>query len=359
MTSLSDPLDLGRGPVMANRFMLAPLTNLQSHDDGTLSDDEHRWLTMRAAGGFGATMTCAAYVQQGGKAFPGQLGISSDAHLPGLARLARDIAATGSVSSVQLHHGGERARRELSGEDLVAPWDGGEFGTRAMTTAEVEGSIEAFIAAAVRAEKAGFHGVELHGAHSYLLCEFLNAEKNLRGDRYGGSYENRTRMLREIIDGVRAATGSGFHLGVRLSPERHGMGLAEAMRLAEEIMTGGQVDYLDMSLWNCFKPPVEAEHAGRPLIDWFTGLERGTCRLGVAGKLMSTATAQACLDHGADFVLIGRGAMLHHDYPRRALADAGFQTIALPVTRDYLRAEGLGEAFVQYVTSTWKTFVSD
>jgi 2,4-dienoyl-CoA reductase-like NADH-dependent reductase (Old Yellow Enzyme family) len=105
---LDDGLDLGRGPAMANRFMLAPLTNMQSHADGTLSDDEYRWLVARAEGGFGLTMTAAAHVQKGGQGFPGQIGIWSDDHLPGLTRLAAGIAAAGSLSSVQLHHAGER-----------------------------------------------------------------------------------------------------------------------------------------------------------------------------------------------------------------------------------------------------------
>jgi 2,4-dienoyl-CoA reductase-like NADH-dependent reductase (Old Yellow Enzyme family) len=81
---------------MANRFMLSPLTNQQSHDDGTLSDEEHRWLAMRALGGFGLTMTCAASVQDIGRGFTGQLGCHDDAHIPGLTRLACDISMAGS-----------------------------------------------------------------------------------------------------------------------------------------------------------------------------------------------------------------------------------------------------------------------
>ena len=88
MTDLFAPLTFTRGPAMKNRFMLAPLTNCQSHEDGRLSDEEFRWLTLRAAGGFGLTMTCASHVQAQGRGFPGQLGIYSDAHLEGLSRLA-------------------------------------------------------------------------------------------------------------------------------------------------------------------------------------------------------------------------------------------------------------------------------
>ena len=87
MTTLFEPLPLARGRPLKNRFVLAPLTNTQSHEDGTLSDDEYRWLTMRAQGGFGLTMTCASHVQAIGQGFPGQLGNFSDGHLPGLARV--------------------------------------------------------------------------------------------------------------------------------------------------------------------------------------------------------------------------------------------------------------------------------
>ncbi len=362
---LRDPLSLTRGPALAHRILLAPLTNWQSNADGTLAEAEYHWLTMRAQGGFALTMTCAAHVQRGGQGFPGQLGIWSDAHLPGLRRLADGIHAAGSVSSLQLQHSGMRSDRTLTGEQPVAPWDDAETGARALSTAEVERLVQDFIAAAVRAERAGFQGVELHGAHGYLLAQFLDAEHNQRSDRYGGSFENRCRVLHETIAGVRAATGPDFQLGLRLSPERFGITMPESLALAGQMLASGALDYLDMSLWDCFKAPLDAAYADRPLIDHFAALPRGhadgsgTTRLGVAGKIMDAATAQRCLDHGADVVLIGRGAMLHHDFARRALADPGFQAVARPVTRAHLQAEGLGPAFIDYVASTWQRFVSD
>ena len=109
------PLSFKRGPDMPNRFMLAPLTNSQSHEDGVLSDAEHRWLSMRAEGGFGLTMTCAAHVIDWGKGFPGQLGCFSDAQNKGLRRLAQSINQAGSVSSVQLYHGGIRCPEAITG----------------------------------------------------------------------------------------------------------------------------------------------------------------------------------------------------------------------------------------------------
>ena len=359
MPHLSTPLHLRRGPAWANRLALAPLTNWQSHADGTLGEDEYRWLTMRARGGFGMVMTCAAHVQANGQGFPGQLGVWSDAHLPGLTRLAQGLHEGGSVSCLQLQHSGRRADTALTAQPAVAPWHDAETGARALSSGEVEQLVQDFIAAARRAERAGFQGVELHGAHGYLLAQFLDAEHNQRDDAYGGSFANRCRILCEIIDGIRAATAPQFQLGLRLSPERFDIRIGEALELARLVMADGRLDWLDMSLWDCFKPPQDAAYAGRPLIDHFAALPRGHTRLGVAGKIMDAATAQHCLDAGADFVLIGRGAMLHHDFARRALADARFRSIERPVSRAHLEAEGLGPAFVHYVASTWPRFVAD
>ena len=356
MTNAASPLTFAHGPAMPNRMMLAPLTNSQSHADGTLSDDEITWLTMRADGGMGLVMTAAAHVQRQGQGFPGQLGIWSDDHLPRLTELADAIRARGSLSAVQLHHAGIRSPGEVIGADPQGPFADAETGARALSAAEVAQLRDDFIAAAVRADLAGFDGVEIHGAHGYILAQFLDAENNQRTDGYGGSFAHRKRIILEIIDGIRAATRADFQLGLRLSPERFGIRMAEALALAEEVMTGGQLDYLDMSLWDCFKEPNEAEFAGQPLIAHFAALPRGATRLGVAGKIMEAAKVQACIDAGADFVLIGRGAILHHDFAQRVMADPVFACTPTPVTRAHLRAEGLGPAFVEYMAS-WKGFV--
>jgi 2,4-dienoyl-CoA reductase-like NADH-dependent reductase (Old Yellow Enzyme family) len=356
MTDLFAPMSFIRGPAMKNRLMLAPLTNLQSHPGGTLSYDEHRWLTLRAQGGFGLTMTAAAHVQAIGQGFPGQVGIFSDVHIPGLARLAEDIRKAGSLGVVQLHHAGMRSPAALIGEAPVCPSEDADTGSRALTLDEVHQLRDDFIAAAVRADKAGFDGVEIHGAHGYVLCQFLSAETNRRTDAYGGSPENRARLILEIIDGVRASCRPDFNLGLRLSPERFGLSLMEIRDLAGRLFSEAKIDYLDMSLWDCFKEPVEEAHRGRTLMSYFTDLPRGDVRLGVAGKLMSAADARAMLDAGADFVLLGRAAILHHDWPQKARANPDFRPVSLPVTRAHLEAEGLGPAFVNYM-STWAGFV--
>ena len=343
---------------MKNRFMLAPLTNMQSHADGTMSDDEYRWLTMRAAGGFGLTMTCAAHVQARGQGFGGQLGVFGDQHLEGLTRLANGIHERDSVAVVQLHHAGIRAPADLIGETPVGPSDDEETGARAMSEAEVEALANDFIEAAVRAERAGFDGVEVHGAHGYIVCAFLSPELNRRTDRYGGSPENRARLLFDIIDGIRARCRPDFNVSVRLSPERFGLQLLEIQAVAERLLAEAKIDYLDMSLWDVFKNPVEEAHQSQSLLSYFTSLPRGDVRLGVAGKIRGSGAVQRLLDEGVDFALIGRAAILHHDFPVRAAADSAFEAIATPVSAQYLRDEGLGPAFVKYM-SGWKGFVAD
>jgi 2,4-dienoyl-CoA reductase-like NADH-dependent reductase (Old Yellow Enzyme family) len=355
MTSLFSPLTLARGPAWKNRFMLAPLTNTQSHADGVLSETEYNWLVMRAKGGFGLTMTCAAHVQAVGQGFPGQLGAWDDRHVEGLTRLAAAIRSHGSVSSLQIHHAGNRSPKELVGTP-VCPSDDPKTGARGLSLSEVEALREAYVEAAVRAEKAGFDGAEIHGAHGYILAQFLSAEINHREDHYGGSLQNRARIILEIIDGVRARTRPNFQLGLRLSPERFGLKLAEIRDLAAEILRDGKIDYLDMSLWDVVKEPVEDEFKGRTLMSVFTELPRGQVRLGAAGKVMSGEQAQSVLEAGCDFVVVGRGAILRHDFPDRVKADANYQSPQTPVTVQHLLEEGLSPAFVQYMRQ-WPNFV--
>ncbi len=352
---LFEPLSFARGAPMKNRFMLAPLTNQQSHADGRLSDEEFHWLTMRAQGGFGLTMTAAAHVQAAGQGFPGQVGIFSDDHLEGLTRLATALRAAGSLSAVQLHHAGNRSPKDLVGTPLC-PSDHAETGARGLTLPEVEQLRDDFIAAAKRAEKAGFDGIEVHGAHGYILAEFLSAEINRRDDRYGGTVENRSRIIFEIIDGIRATCRPDFQIGLRLSPERFGLKLAEIRDVAAEALRQEKIDYLDMSLWDVAKEPVEEEHQGRTLMRYFTDLPRGNVRLGVAGKIMSAKAAVEVLEAGCDFALIGRAAILRHDFPERIRRDAAYVSPSLPVTAQHLRDEGLSTSFVDYMKG-WPGFV--
>jgi 2,4-dienoyl-CoA reductase-like NADH-dependent reductase (Old Yellow Enzyme family) len=134
--------------------------------------------------------------------------------------------------------------------------------------------------------------------------------------------------------------------------------LGEMRDVVQQLLHDGRLDYVDLSLWDVFKEPIEEEFRSQPLVDWFTSLDRRNVRVGVAGKIMDGATARRCLQHGADFVTIGRAAILHHDFPRRVSTDQDFASLPLPVSADHLRAEGLGPAFVGYMR-TWKGFVAE
>ena len=306
--------------------------------------------------GFGLVMTAAAYVAPAGQAWAGQLGIASDAHLPGLTALADELRTTGTTSSVQLHHGGRRADPRLTGRPNQCPWDDPEKDAVAMSTGQVEAMVEDFVAAAVRAEQAGFDGVQLHGAHGYLLGQFLDARHNHRTDGYGGDLDGRLRPLLDVVEGVRAATGPDFQLGVRLTPEGTGISLEEGVETARRLLDSDLLDHLDMSLWDVFMRPRTG--ADGLLIEHFARLPRRRTALGVAGGVLSAADARWCLEQGADFVTVGTGAILHHDFAARALADPDFRVRERPVSREDLRAESVGEAFLDYLAAGWDDLVA-
>ena len=358
MSSLFSELKFKRGPSLKNRFMLAPLTNSQSHADGVLSDEEFHWLTMRAKGGFGLTMTCASHVQAIGQGFPGQLGIFDNKHIEGLERLADAIKQEGSVSICQLHHAGMRSPEELIKQTPVCPSINEELGARALSENEVKEIVEDFIMAAIRAESAGFDGVELHGAHGYLLCQFFSNETNQREDEYGGSLTNRSRILFEILDGIRERCNPNFMVGVRLSPERFGMKLEDSVLIAQRLCDEGNIDFLDMSLWDVFKEPMEEDKQGTSLLSYFTKIDRGDVRLGIAGQIRTPEEAQKALASGVDWIMLGRAAILHHDFPLLMQKEPKFQPMTNPVSREHLAKEGLSEKFIEYMAS-WKGFVAE
>ena len=345
-TNLDTPVTFTCGKSMKNRFMLAPLTNTQSHEDGTLSDEEFHWLSMRAKGQFGLVMTCASNVQRNGQGWPGELGVYDDYQIPGHQRLVKEIQRHGSLAVIQIFHGGMRCPAEVIGEQPVCPSDNEEFKARGLSLEEVEQLRDDFIAAAVRAQKAGYDGVEIHGAHGYIITQFLSSEINKRTDKYGGSLENRARLLFEITTGIRQACGPEFLLGIRLSPERFGMDTAEIKSLSQQLIDSGLIDFLDLSLWDVFKP---GRDSNKSLMDYFAGLDRKGVKLTVAGKIYGGKEVRKVLEAGIDFVTIGKSAILHHDFPAKVMADPDFRSVERPVSVEHLQQEGLSSRFIDYV----------
>jgi len=351
------PLQFTCGATMKNRFMLAPMTNQQSHENGQLSEEEMKWLTMRAAGGFGLVMTCASHVQEVGKGFPGQLGIFSDDLLDGHQKLTSAIKSHGSLAVIQLHHAGMRSPEEVIHQQPVCPSDNENTNARGLTLQEVKQLRDDFIQAAVRAKKCSYNGVEVHGAHGYIITQFLSADINKRTDDYGGSLANRSRLLFEIVDGIRENCGKDFLLGVRLSPERFGMDLHEIKTISQQLIDDHAIDFLDISLWDCFKMPEDPKYQDQTILAHFTSLNLKNVKLTVAGKIRSGKDVSTILNAGVDFVTVGRSGILHHDFPKQVIANPNFEPVETPVTKQYLHNEGLSDKFIAYM-HRWPDFVA-
>ncbi|MBN2790712.1 MAG: NADH:flavin oxidoreductase [Candidatus Delongbacteria bacterium] len=349
-------LKFRNGKIMKNRFMLAPMTNTMSFENGHLSDDEYKWLTMRAAGQFGMVMTCASHVNEFGKGFPGQLAIYSDEFIEDHKRLAAGIKEHGSLAVVQLHHAGMRSPKKLIGRDPVAPYDNEEYGAVALTLEEIAELKNDFIEAAVRAEKCGYDGIQVHGAHGYILTQFLNIDENRRSDEYGGSIDNRGRIIFEILEGIREKCSKEFLVGIRISPERSGMELCEAKYICQKIIDQGFTDTLDISLWDSFKYPYDEKYSEKTLLEHFQEIDFKDVKYSVAGNVHTGEDVIKVLDTGVDFVAIGHSGILHHDFPAKVMEDTEFKPIEPPVTLDHLRNEGLGQKFLDYI-SRWPDFI--
>lgn len=346
MIDLDSPIRLRCGLELSNRIALAPLTNLQSHEDGTLGDDELRWLVARARGGFGLVSTCAAFVSAEGRAWNGQLGVGEDDHLAGLTRLAGEIREHGAAAIVQLHHGGSKAT--LAPGDRLSASDCPSI--RAATPDDLRRVTADFVAAARRAEAAGFSGVEIHGANGYLFTQFLSPRENRRTDEYGGGIEGRARLLREVHRAVRAAMSPSFAVGVRISPVDVWAGLD--LRLEDSVRVGGWlaedgVDFVHLSLADAGGPPPN-EEGGPPVARAFREALPDDVPVLAAGGLWDRDDAARATDAGVDVVVLGRAAIVHADWPRVSAA-----TNWIPRkpqwTVDWLREAAVGPAFVEYL----------
>ena len=362
-SSLLSPLRFRNGVIAKNRLALAPMTNLQSHADGSLSDDELAWLAMRARGGFGTITTCAAHVAKDGQGWPGELGVFDDALVPGLARVAAMAREHGALSIAQIFHGGARAPSACTGEQ---PWSASAFvedsagfePPRAGTVADVERVIGQFRDAAVRCERAGLDGVELHGAHGYLLSQFLSRTFNLREDAWGGDLVGRARLVREVTRAVRGAVSPRFVLGVRISPEdfgnARGLDLDESLQVARWLVEDG-IDFLHLSLWRSelmTKKRPEA-HA----VPLFRDVVSPDVPIVVAGNVWTRADAEGLLSRGADAIALGRAAIGNPDWPVH-VTDASWAPKRPPYTVADLRERGLSPTFAEYMRR-WKGFVAE
>ncbi|WHY78147.1 FAD-dependent oxidoreductase [Neobacillus sp. WH10] len=206
-----------------NRIVMPPMGTNLAGIEGEVTDHLIAYYEERAKGGTGLIIvefTCIDY--EYGKGFVRQLRLDDDRFIPGIHRLADAIHKYGSKVFIQIHHAGRQSNSSLiHGKQIVAPSNVacaavGEA-PRELTTIEVKELVNKFVQTAVRCKQAGIDGVEVHGAHGYLINQFLSPEANLRTDEYGGSFENRMRFIKEIIDGIREMCGEDYPVTVRLS----------------------------------------------------------------------------------------------------------------------------------------------
>lgn len=353
MAHLFDPLSI-RDLQFANRVFVSPMCEYSS-TDGYANDWHFVHLGSRAVGAAGLVMTEATAVLPEGRISPQDLGIWSDGHVAPLARIVRFIHEQGSLAGMQLAHAGRKAStwRPWEGHGTVPAEAGGwrkvvapsaaAFADRyplpqALTGDGIREVVAAFAQAARRACAAGFRVIEIHAAHGYLIHEFLSPLSNRRDDAYGGAFENRTRLLREIVAAVRSAWPERAPLFVRLSATDWvdgGWDLEQSVELARGLKDLG-VDLIDCSSGG------NVPAAGIPVGPGYqTPLAAAIRReagimTGAVGMITSAVQAEQIVGTGeADAVFLARELLRDPYWPLRAARELG-QSITWPV--QYLRA---------------------
>jgi 2,4-dienoyl-CoA reductase-like NADH-dependent reductase (Old Yellow Enzyme family) len=353
MIHLFDPLAI-RDVTFANRVFVSPMCEYSS-TDGYATDWHLVHLGSRAVGGAGLVLTEATAVLPEGRISPQDLGIWSDDHIEPLARIVRFIHEQGSVAGMQLAHAGRKAStyRPWDGNGAIPESDGGwnnVFAPSALRFTDhypmpQELSIEAiqkiasaFAAAARRACEAGFRVIEIHAAHGYLLHEFLSPLSNRRTDSYGGSFENRTRILRETVAAVRSSWPERAPLFVRISATdwvEGGWDIQQSVELARQLKPLG-VDLMDCSSGG--NVPHAQIPVGPGYQTAFAEQVRREANIltGAVGMITSCIQAEQIITTGqADAVIIAREFLRDPYWPLRAARELG-QPVAWPV--QYLRA---------------------
>jgi 2,4-dienoyl-CoA reductase-like NADH-dependent reductase (Old Yellow Enzyme family) len=349
---LFSPLQL-RSVLFPNRIGISPMCQYSS-EDGFVNDWHLVHLGARAQGGSGAVILEASAVVPEGRITPADLGIWKDEHIEGLARVVRFLHSQGVRAGIQLAHAGRKASMSppFGPERLVQPSEGGwqtvapsavpfspDYSQpRALDRAGIAAVVAAFAAGAHRAEQAGFDFVEIHGAHGYLLHQFLSPLANERTDAYGGSFENRTRLMLQVTDAVRAAWPAHLPLFVRLSAtdwSEGGWTADETVELARVLKAHG-ADLLDISTGGMV--PSAKIPAGPGFQVPFAARVRAEAGIATAavGLITEAVQANAIVAEGkADLVLVARAALQNAYWPVHA-AEALGEPVSWP--KQYLRA---------------------
>ena len=261
MTNLFSEFNLKNHKVK-NRIVFPPVVCFHyAGSDGMVVDRNVAHYKARAEGGPGMIITEATAVWEEGRLAPFQLGIWSDAHIPGLSRIAEVVKKNNVVSLIQIHHAGLISPPSVNAIPGGPSADPNKPGSRSLSIDEIHLIRDAFIAAALRAKKAGFDGIELHGAHGYLLSQFASTFFNKREDEYGGDFRGRMKLATEIIRGIRAVCGSDFIIDFRLGA--NAPLLEDGIEIAKHLESIG-VDIIHVShggsLLNLPRTPIGFEY---------------------------------------------------------------------------------------------------
>jgi len=373
---LFTPLDL-RELTLKNRVVVAPMH--QYAGERGFATDWHLMNAGRyAAGGAGLFIVESTKVERRGCGTVGDLGLWDDAFIPGLRRIADFTRACGAAVGIQLGHSGRKSRgarpweggkpltreqaeaagtRDWDAWELIAPSaiapDARSPVPRALERAEIAGVVDAFARAVARADAAGFDLVELHGAHGFLIHQFLNPQSNQRGDDYGGSLQNRMRFVLEVAEAARAAWPAHKPLAVRLSvDDGTGWDPASSVVLARELKARG-VDLIDCSGGGMLPGPIPGTPPGYGYqVPYAARLraEAGIPTMAV-GLIVQAAQAEAVLQAGqADCVALARELLYNPNWPLDAAqklgADPHFQ-LAPPAAGWWLERRRAGAPGVQ------------
>ncbi len=327
---LATPGHIGK-MALKNRLIMAPMVRNYADEQGRITPRYLAHLERIAKGGVGAMILEASFVSPEGRGFRHQLGVHSDTVIAGLNEAAAAVHAHGARIGIQLFHAGRQTTTVVSGEQPVAPSEIpcpllGEL-PRGLDRMEIHALVRAFGNAARRAKAAGLDFVEIHGAHGYLITQFLSPFSNKRPDAYGGDIDNRRRFLGEIIEAVRKEVGPDFPVTVRISADEMvpgGMNADDAKDLAMWLEARG-VDAVHITACNYGSytqgrmiPPMAV--ADGPLIR-YAALVKQVVSIPViaVAKIHTPALAEATLQNGqADFIALGRELLADPDWPRKA-----------------------------------------
>lgn len=309
------PYTLPSGSILKNRIAMAPMTTYSSETNGDVSDQEIAYYARRAASGIGAVITACAYVQPQGAGFIYSIGVESDDRLPSLTRLASAIKDNGSKAILQIFHAGRQSNSQVlnggtpvSASSVASPREGAET-PRELSADEVEETIKAFGQATRRAIEAGFDGVEIHGANTYLIHQFFSPHSNRRDDQWG--LDRMAFPLAVVAEVKRAAaefTKQPFIIGYRFSPEENttpGFTIEEKMQLLDKL-ADENLDYLHISLGQFFDASYE-DTTGKSRIERIHEVIAGrTPLMGVGSLNTESDINQAAASGFAELFAVGR-----------------------------------------------------